>query len=104
MKKLRIKSSKFSDDAVQDWDYASGDPVFSVHSRSALIQTLRFQSFNNFGAFLDIVPAYVQYLIGQTHFFIKSSTEHLFVCFSYLARYIILMKNTLASQEYLCDK
>lgn len=45
-------------------------------------QLLRFETYQNLDSFLDIVPAYSQYLTGRLCFIFRNENERLFVSIS----------------------
>ncbi|MCP9262188.1 hypothetical protein DINM_005476 [Dirofilaria immitis] len=78
-KLINIKPNMISDDIAMKWDHYTNDAVIGYSSNNIFFQLLRFETYRNLYSFLDIVPAYSQFLTGRLCFLFKNESERLFL-------------------------
>uniref|UniRef100_A0A1I8EKQ2 Uncharacterized protein n=1 Tax=Wuchereria bancrofti TaxID=6293 RepID=A0A1I8EKQ2_WUCBA len=67
-KLIDVKPDVIFDDVAMEWGHRANDAIL-----------LRFETYQNIGSFLDIIPAYSQYLTGRMCFIFKNESERLFL-------------------------
>ncbi|VIO95094.1 Uncharacterized protein BM_BM9105 [Brugia malayi] len=78
-KLINVEPCNIFDNIVMQWNYHFKDAIIGYASNNTLFQLLRFETYQNLYSFLDMIPAYSQYLTGRMCFPFKNESEQLFL-------------------------